>query len=340
VLTRSALKAVWPFVGFAGWSLFTCLWNPPTKEGFQNLAVIVAYVGLVLLAARSGASPQFPRSLENSLASATWIAVALFAPSFVASTWGLGVFLVGYRTFALFALFGVAYYIARWRYGLHRGIWYALVVSAAIAISLSRVATALVLFLFGFSQFSPRSVVSWGRMVLLGGLMLGIAYLAVTNIAPLRARFFGGDEALHVGVLTLNTMGRAAFWPTVFHSFLESPWIGKGAGSAQMLILAHYARWVEHPHNDYLRLLHDYGLVGLGLWLLAISSSARAMFRGWMRSDLRRPVEARLHMTAFLSLLAISVAMITDNAIVYAFLMAPLAVVVGTSLGRASSSQP
>lgn len=339
VFTRSTLVAVWSLVTFVGWGLFTCLWHTPTKEGIQNLVVIVAFVGLILLSARTSRNSPVSRLLEKRLAWVTWIAVALLGVSIISSPRGAKSFLVGHRTSALFVLFGIAYYLAQWRYGLRRGIWYAVVISAVIFASMSRVAMVIALTLFVLAQFSRTSLVRWVRMGLLAILMLVVLYLVVTRIDPLRARFFGGDRAFQVGSLTLNTSGRTKFWSTVVDSFVESPWIGKGAGTAQLLITAQYSQYVEHPHNDYLRLLHDYGLVGLGLWLLGIGSLAWVTMRAWMKNDRKHPAEAQLHMTALLSLVAISLAMITDNAVIYVFLMAPLAVIVGASLGRVSLDQ-
>ena len=340
LVTRSTILALWPFVMFMGWGLFSSIWHVPTKEGFQNLAVIVAFVGLILLASRqSRRSPRFPQLLEKALSRATWMAVVLFGARLLALDQRLGFSSVGNRTFALFALFGVAYHLARWRYGLRTGLCCALVVALTIVVSLSRVATVVALFLIILSQLSRTSLVRWVRMGLVAALTLGGLYLAVIYVAPLRARFFEGDKAIQIGDLTLNTMGRAKFWRAVLDSYVESPWFGKGAGSSQALITSQYSRWANHPHNDHLRVLHDYGSIGFALWIFGFGRLALTIWRAWMKNDRKHPIEARLHMTAFLCLVAMILAMITDNAVVYAFLMAPFGVIIGASLGRVSLDQ-
>ena len=42
---------------------------------------------------------------------------------------------------------------------------------------------------------------------------------------------------------------------------------------------------------------------------------------------------AQLHLAAFLCLLSVAISMVTDNPLVYTFVMNPLAIVVGASLG-------
>jgi hypothetical protein len=59
-----------------------------------------------------------------------------------------------------------------------------------------------------------------------------------------------------------------------------------------------------------------------------------ATWRAWARADHEGSEEALPHLAVFLSLLAWILGMITDNVIAYIFLMAPLGVVVGASLGR------
>ncbi|PTQ51399.1 MAG: hypothetical protein BLITH_1476 [Brockia lithotrophica] len=63
---------------------------------------------------------------------------------------------------------------------------------------------------------------------------------------------------------TILTQGRSAVWPDLFHHALEQPFFGFGPGtaSAYAFYLTHNERFA-HPHNEYLRIFHDYGAVGL-----------------------------------------------------------------------------
>ena len=68
-------------------------------------------------------------------------------------------------------------------------------------------------------------------------------------------------------------------WAATIESARHHPLVGQGLGSSQDLIERLFG--LAHPHNDYLRLWHDLGLVGLlllvsvtGLMLLALRETA------------------------------------------------------------------
>lgn len=78
------------------------------------------------------------------------------------------------------------------------------------------------------------------------------------------------------------------------------------------------------PHNDYLRLLADYGLVESGLWALGIILIIRRLTRIWVRADAAGDAHSRFYLWALLSLIAILGSMITDNPLVYLHVQGPL----------------
>jgi len=207
------------------------------------------------------------------------------------------------------------------------------VILLAIAASLSRLAFAVALFLFPLSQIRPTSIRRWLLFALWGTLAAGLFYLAVTYVEPVRARFFEGDLSWQVGSLPINVMGRTRFWRIILDSFAESPWIGKGAGASQEVLRKLYVN-ISHPHNDYLRILHDFGVIGLALWILALGRLLWVTWKARIRADRRRSADARVHLAAFLSLIVLVLSMLTDNTMDYVFVMAPQAVLVGMSLGR------
>jgi len=55
-------------------------------------------------------------------------------------------------------------------------------------------------------------------------------------------------------------------------------------------------------------------------------------FTAWVRSASNGSPDVRLHLAAFLSVVAVVLTMITDNVMIYVFVMAPLGVLVGASL--------
>ncbi len=126
----------------------------------------------------------------------------------------------------------------------------------------------------------------------------------------------------------------------------DVPWIGHGVGSADDLINRVYSTAVGHPHNDYLRLLHDYGLLGTCLWGIGYALLLMRTWRAWHVSTVTKregrthdsSSELRIHAAAFLALVGVAIAMITDNAIVYMYVIGPLGVLVGLSLGLSGRS--
>jgi hypothetical protein len=98
---------------------------------------------------------------------------------------------------------------------------------------------------------------------------------------------------------------------------------------------------MDQPLNDYLRLLHDFGVIGLLTWLWAMTRVIRRLrrrvFVGASRAaraarDVdRRPVRG-LAWAALAATGAIGFTMLTDNPIVYSFVMLPLGVLIGAGL--------
>jgi hypothetical protein len=66
-----------------------------------------------------------------------------------------------------------------------------------------------------------------------------------------------------------------------------------------------------------------------------------ALLRNLLRSERRHDPSATTHLTALLALTGLLIACITDNAIIYPFVMTPVGVLVGAGLGaRAYGSAP
>jgi O-antigen ligase len=329
VLSRQAISVVAPLAAFLVWAFASLFWSAPTIRGVQNLLVVSGFLVLILLASGKIADKKNRRLIERAFVYAIWLAVSLYAISIFRSGWGAESIL-GSRSFALFALLGVAWYLASWRYGSQRGLWWAAAITLLIGASLSRMALVVALALFPLSQSSFRSVWGWFRLGLLIAVLVGLSQLALTYVEPVRARFLEAS-AVEIGGIQINTSGRDVAWPVVLDSWKESPWIGKGAGAAEEVTTRYFPDFGQ-PHNDYLRVLHDYGVIGLGFWLLTFVNLLGVTFTAWVRSASNGSPDVRLHLAAFLSVVAVVLTMITDNVMIYVFVMAPLGVLVGASL--------
>jgi O-antigen ligase len=351
-LPRSAVGAGAAFMAFVVWALLSFTWyHAPTGQGWrllsllagpgvQNMLVAFTFVGFIILASyESYHSYKFPWLIQRTLVRATWIAMGLFAITFLGQG-GLETMqdpqttIIGPRVFAAFALLGLAWYLSVWRYGSRRGLFWAIVITLVIALSLSRTALIVATIMWPLAAISLRSIWGWVRVSLVIVVIGGSMYFALTYIEPLHSRFFEGDTSLQVGGTMINAEGRSEAWELLSREFAESPVVGKGAGSSDELIAAEFGEGLGHAHQEYLRLLHDYGLVGAVLWLLGFAALLWTIWRAWQKADRTGDVEAPLHLAALLALFAIAAVMTTDNPAIYIFIMAPLGALVGASLGR------
>jgi O-antigen ligase len=340
-VAKATAWSIGPLMLFVAWGFASSLfWSTPTIDGVQNLLVIVSFIGLILLSAiASERTPTFADLVGKVLLVATFLAVILFLarPIMVFGALNLR---MGPRSFGLFALIGIAWLVARWRYDSPQSFAAAVALLLAVGLSLSRMALGVGILLFPLAQLKPRRLRGWLLLVVWMVTGIAVLYTAITRVQALNDRFFTGDVAVEVGGLGINAMGRTSLWGVTWESFERSPWIGQGAGSASTLISSYFPGIASHPHQDYLRILHDYGLVGFLLWILGVGRLLWTTGRAWLRADHSRDQGAHVHLAAFLALIAVTLAMLTDNAIVYIFVMAPLAIMVGTSMGRSAAWSP
>lgn len=112
---------------------------------------------------------------------------------------------------------------------------------------------------------------SWFRTT----LVRVVPALALVLVLVGGAVLFGGESALSRWVGTVNsddpTTGRAHFWGVTLSIIRTHPLVGVGLGSYGLAFTQYDSRnglfRLEQAHNDYLQLVSDAGIVGLGLGL-------------------------------------------------------------------------
>ena len=236
------------------------------------------------------------------------------------------------RNFGLFALFGVAHGLSRWRYGSYVGLIYAIGITLLIGVSESRLALGIAVVLFPLAQIPTHRVLQGLKMLAVFCVVAACSYAGFEYSDALQQRFLSGDVSFRIGSIAINGSGRSAFWRITMQSIEDAPILGKGAGAAGALIDSVYPG-LAHPHNDYLRIMHDYGAVGVALWAVAIIILLVALWQRWRWFDVRDRTKARLHLTALLSLVAFTLEMTAENALVYLYVAAPLGLIVGSVVG-------
>jgi O-antigen ligase len=327
-----------PLLVFIFWAITSLAWSSAVMQGLQNLLILCTLLIMIQVSAAAARSyPGFASQFQRLVQVSMILSGAIYAFSIL---W-FGVEssdIFGARSFALFAVLGVAHYLSCWRYGQKRGFVGAAVLTLLIGVSLSRLGLGIALVLFPISQFPSRGFSKASRMFVVLLIVLAISAGSVVYVDALRERFLTGDVSLKVGSLAINGSGRAAYWRVTIDSFWESPIWGKGAGASEALIESYYAE-MRHSHSDYLRVANDYGLIGAALWATAIVTLLSRLFRSWRRADRLGDPSARIHLGAFMALVAFVLEMSTDNAMVYVFVVAPLALQIGTALGTATSTR-
>lgn len=315
------------------------LWYPPEVKGLQVLAVGAGFLAFVLVAARHAeGSPEFAASIYRALDAATVLSATLYAASVAAHGMGTDKVILA-RSFALFALLGVARQLGRWQAGERGGLTLAALLTGVVFLSLSRTALVAALALFPVAALVRGDRRGWLTAVWFGALAAGALLAAVFLSETMYERFFGFDATLAVGGVNINASGRSDMWALLLERSWDNPFFGHGIGASSILVDQHFAPTLGHPHNDFLRFLYDVGLVGLGLWLMFLGVTALTL---WFHG--RRRARAGDHtfvyfLTPLLALAAVTASMLTDNTAGYTFVMAPLAILIGCALGLTRAEQ-
>lgn len=339
-LSKSAMYAFVPMFLFAAWASVSLAMN--RIENLQQLAALAAFISIAVLACQSAEKrPQSSFVLLRIIEYATLGPVAMFVIAYFGLHNPAAFF--NLRGFSILLLVGLAAACGRWRYGSRFSLLLMTLYGSCIVLSLSRTASVVAVLLVPASNLGRRQSKRALLKVILG---LAVGFLTfvvlVTQVDSIRDRFFFGKDLgdYMEGTATLNTAGRAEMWAMVYSSWnqnLQTRLLGQGPGTAsEMADLV--IPGIGHPHNDYLRVLHDFGAIGLMLFVIGLTSITWRVFLRWRSSD-RNYENAAVHCSAFLALLSLWVLMITDNPITYVFSLAPTAVLVGNSIGMSKNTR-
>ena len=223
-----------------------------------------------------------------------------------------------------------------------RVFWYALgpVCMTWIIIAVAAMAD------FGAKSWHPWIVVivCWLMMVLSESRMPVIAMPALLIVAPsaLRAKtrlFFllgfillaliafeqpyvqrslfkseaGGDikDLMSLDPATVEASGRLITWP-LFLDEIDSIWLGEGSMASNRFGMLAF-QW-GHPHNEYIRVLFDYGIIGAVLLLVPMLSSVYACYTRALRT---RGDDRWCNRICVGGLLAMFLLAITGNVLMY-----------------------
>lgn len=343
ILNVSSIRFIpLPFRLFLGWVAIAALVHPSlTMIGAQNILVFALFAWSIAVASHLTAlcGERFVPLAGATLRTAGWAASALYAGSLALSGLG-GHAISGARAFPPFALIILGLTLSRIR--SERRSWLlATVLITFIALSLSRAGLAAAAAMVAVAWFNPRQIRSWLKTSAIAVVSLTGLLAAISNVPALHARFFDGDvQSVGFGV-SINTTGRETIWRPVWNDYLTSPWIGHGPGTGDALVarLSGFAEnaaiGVGNVHNDYLRVIHDYGLIGLLLW----SATLLSLFARLQAVPKARDMRSQWPWAAFLALFGLALLMIVDNPMIEVDVMVPLGLVIGIGLAVAEGDE-
>ena len=173
------------------------------------------------------------------------------------------------------------------------------------------------------------------RLISLGAIALG--GIALFSSPRMQARMFysGSGTFSDVSIQNRNfaTSGRSALWPELVEEIKKRPLLGHGANASETYVST-TRPGLAHPHNDWLRLLYDYGV--LGTFLFVVTLLAQVLHA--LAAARRVPDPARvLFIGAASSFIVLAVFMFTDNIILYAAFFGNLQfALLGTAYGSTS----
>lgn len=326
-----------PLAGFVAWMLTLGVLRGFGDRGLEQVGVMALFGLMALVAARCDE--------DAALAARTWLLWTGWALAAVHAV-ALSVYgphdrtLLSPRSFAVAALLVIA--VAVPRPSTDRlARWLPWVLSLLVLLSLSRAATGVAAVLLCVrllhdapGQRSRRTAAGAAAL-----LAIGLA-IAVLRTGTLHDRMFEvppGQRPFSVAGVTINAQGRVELWRDLADEIRAPHLGGFGPGASSAHLVGKHGP-VAEPHNDYLRVLFDGGSVGLLLLVGGVLHLLRHIVRRARAAGSDR-LAAAPHMTAALAIGAVAITMLTDNPIIYTWVMAPAGVLVGLSLASTHAAR-
>jgi O-antigen ligase len=214
---------------------------------------------------------------------------------------------------AITATLLASFFVCGYSFGRVRDLlwWGAVVMLPVLAL------TRMAIFVSGLSlpfTFSPLKL----RLRIILSVIVALLGLALFYTPRVQEKMFMKGEGTLADIgdeKNLATSGRRHIAEVLLLEIAQKPWWGHGANASEELILKLSEGQLTHPHNDWLRFLYDYGIVGAALFLLTVIIQVRHLLKKAQKSE----GEIRIFFfAAASSFLPFVLMMFTDNIVLYA----------------------
>jgi exopolysaccharide production protein ExoQ len=182
---------------------------------------------------------------------------------------------------------GIVFFILGYQARRLRWLFWGGLSLSILLLMLSASTSSLLNFLILILAFFAFLIWRWPYQVMIPTLVMMATisqslYFWLSNNADVVFSSIGKDSTL---------TGRTEIWPLVFDMIWKHPWLGYGYGgfwqgwNGESAYIWRIVGWpVSHPHNGYLAIWLDLGLLGLGLFFLGFWRSYLQGFT-WLRSS-------------------------------------------------------
>jgi O-antigen ligase len=163
-------------------------------------------------------------------------------------------------------------------------------------------------------SFAPMKLM---KRVFFSLLIISIAMSLFYTERVQKKMFFSGKgtiEEIHPGNPDFATHGRTIIWEAMNKGIREKPYFGHGANASETFLSGLFAG-VIHPHNDWLRLLYEYGYFGTGIFALSLIMQLFHILKRAKNSEGELRI---LFYTGASTILSFILFMFSDNVILYA----------------------
>ena len=324
-----------PITAFSGWApwflfvLLSLLWSPMGIRANLQVALQIVTPLVVGLVTVVSIDSEFKWNLVVRgffLASG----IAIIGYIFVLARFGQNTAfdLLSIRAAAMTITVFAAVFVAYFKKGRLFAITGWAICLSIVVLTGSRMATATTLLLW---VLAPNIGRFRARLFLAGTTALVGWLLFQTPMFQERFFFSGRGSIDQIGTEDFDSAGRFSLWPEIWDEATKRPFFGSGVGESDRFMKGISGDELAQPHNDYLRVFFEFGIIGFAIFLAAISQEMQQLWR------YARALTGEIQFAASAAFLAVAAWMImslTDNGLIYGlYFTHPIFVLLGSVRG-------